>query len=543
MKKLFSLLLAVTIVSAGLAGCAENANQNTNTASTAGASSATDASQVTGTSTGTDDVLRIALASGGRTLDPAAATDGISATFVNAAYDQLVAFGTTEKNGLLVADPETIVPSLAKSWEVSEDGLTYVFNLDETATFANGDAVTADAVIFSLERVKNSPTSSFLFALSNIDTMEKLSDTSVQFNLSKPCTILFKLLQMHILSIINPNELADIDDIDTYLSNNTAGSGAYIIEKWEPASEAILIARTDYWKGTPPNSQVHIQFIPEAANRVLLAEKGDVDIALSIPPKDLDVLENNSSLQVNIYESNMVSYIAFNNDVAPFNDVLVRQALNYAIPYDDIVNEILNGKAATLSYVIPSAMPGYLENPTETRSLDLTKAAELLEQAGYADGFSFKLTVSNSNQDGLDAAVLIQAELAKINVTVEIDQMEASQYTEAVKQGNIEAAICSYTAFVNDPGYFFGNTLNSQGEYNYANYASAEVDALWEEAESTNDVELRYENYAAAQEIVFEDAPWAVLYEGRTIVVLNESVTSYLHYPDGSLRFYTIEKE
>lgn len=550
-KRLAAILTAGTLV-LSLAGCGSNANSNANNTTAANTESSQGGGSGTETTAGTteaaaesDKILTVALSEGGKTLNPTQATDITSAVFVNAAYDQLVTFGMTKDGqGRDVADTSDIQPSLAKSWEVTDDGLNYLIHLDESAKFANGDPVNADAVVFSFDRIKNSNYTGFLYSLANIETMEKQDDYTINFQLSKPCTIFFNLMQMHIFSIVNPGQLADMteEEIDTFLTTSTAGSGAFTIDKWDATTEAVLSARNDYWKGKAPLDKVIMKVIPEASNRILLADKGDVDIALKIPPKDLKTLEGNGNLDIRDYQSVTIVYVSFNMERTPLDNQKVRQALNYAMPYNSIVDDVLAGRAAKLDHVVPAAMPGYLNTNEGVYTEDLEKAKALLAEAGYPDGFDLKLTVSSGNQDYEDVSILLQSQLSKIGVNVTIDKMERAQFLDATRNQNFDIALCAYTSFVNDPGYFFGNCLYSKGEYNYGGYASDEVDALWEEAESSNNLDERYALYGDAQMIAAQDAAWAPLYENSTIVVLNKDVKSYLHYADGAIRLNTIEK-
>ena len=163
-----------------------------------------------------------------------------------------------------------------------------------------------------------------------------------------------------------------------------------------------------------------------------------------------------------MYESVSITYLSLNTQKAPLDNVKVRQALNYAVPYDVIVNDVMSGKAKKLDYVIPSAMPSHITDTTGAYTEDLDKAKALLAEAGYADGFDMKLVISTGNQDNEDTAILVQAELAKIGVNLSIEKMERAQYLEATRSHNFDMAISSYSSFVNDPGYFFGNCLYSQ---------------------------------------------------------------------------------
>ncbi len=549
MKRKLTAMALSAVLALSLAGCGANANANANANSgNAAAGSETAGNGETsaaGEAEAGDKILTVAFAEGGRTLNPSQATDATSAVFINAAYDQLVTYGsTTNAEGYEVADTSDIQPSLAKSWKVSEDGMTYTIHLDENAKFATGDPVTADAVIFSFEHVKNSNYTGFLYTLANIDTMEKVDDLTIIFHLNKPCTIFFNLLQMHIFSILNPAELEGMTDeeIDAYLTTATAGSGAFEIEKWEATTEAVLNAREDYWKGKADLDKVLVKIIPEASNRVLLADKGDVDIAMVIPPKDLVTLADNEDLDCRSYESVSITYLSLNNENEALSNVKVRQAINYAMPYDSIVNDVLSGHAKKLDHVIPSAMPGHLDTDEGVYTQDLEKARALLEEAGYASGLELNLLVSSGNQDNADTAILVQDALSKIGVTVNIEKMERPQYLEATSSHNFDMAISAYSSFVNDPGYFFGNCLYSKGEYNYGSYKSDRVDAIWEEAEASNDLEDRYSLYQEAQMIVAGDAAWAPLYEKANIVVMDKNLSRYKYYPDGSIRFAEISK-
>ncbi len=531
-KKILSTLLASILV---LTGCAESANApSSETTTPDGATSSTE------TATPVDNTLVVALASGGNTLNPTRATDSISAIFVNASYDQLVTYGsTTDEMGYEMAVTSDIQPSLAKSWQVSEDGLTYTITLDETATFANGDKVDSNAVIYSFNRIKNSNYTGFLYTLANIDTMEAIDENTVQFNLSKPSTIFFNLLQMHIFSIVNPNELEGMteEEIDEFLTTNTVGSGAYAIESWDATTESILKAREDYWKGKVDIDEVVVQVVAEASNRVLFTKNGDADLALTVPAKDLSSFDDAEDIQVREYESVAVVYGSLNTTTAPFDNQLVRQALNYAMPYDSIVNDIMDGRATKLDHIVPQIMPAYLDSTEGVYTQDLEKAKSLLAEAGYPEGFPLELTISASSQEDEDTAILLESVLSEIGIDVTINKLERPQYLEAIRGQNFQMALASYTAFVNDPGYYFGNVFYSKGEYNYGKYSSAGVDAIWEEAESLNSLEERYSMYQDAQLLVAEDAGVVPLYEKSTIVVLNDKITRYKHYPDGALRF------
>ncbi|SFV06339.1 ABC transporter substrate-binding protein, partial [Alicyclobacillus macrosporangiidus] len=441
-------------------GCAPNANEKS-------ANTPPGTSAPTGTS---DQTLTIAYSDGGQTLDPAEANDLTSDTLVLATYDQLVTYGTQTVDGRQIAKTDEIKPMLAKSWDVSPDNLTYTFHLREDAKFQDGNPVTADAVQFSLDHVKNSKVGSFLYGLMNIKSVTVKDPHTVEIQLNKPNHLFLQMLAMYTFSILDPSVVkAHGGD---YLKDHTAGSGPFQLDKWDPATEADFTANASYWGGAPKLGHVVLKFIPDASNRTMLVSKGGVDMAIEIPPQDVDTLKSNPNLLVRSDPSNRILYFAMNCNVKPFNDPRVRQAIAYAVPYDQLVQDVMHGQANKMTSAVPHNMPGHTDDGY-VYSHDLAKAKELLKEAGYPNGFTFTLTLGSGFQDWKDDAVLMQAELKKIGVTMNIQNVARAQFLEMQKQKNLTAFISKWTSFVNDPGYHLGFLLYSKGSADYNNYVGS----------------------------------------------------------------------
>ncbi|GAB6858778.1 ABC transporter substrate-binding protein [Microbacterium xylanilyticum] len=507
------------------AGCVANANANKG-----------------GTATGSaNQTLTIAYSEGGKTLDPAEANDGTSDTLVLAAYDQLVTYGTKTENGKQVSDTATIKPMIAEKWDVDAANTTYTFTLRKDVTFQDGKKLTAQDVVRSYEHIKASASASFLYKMAGIATVTAKDDSTVVITLTAPNHLFLQIIPMYSFSII------DMDQVDknggpTWLATNTAGSGPYKIDSYDPASAAKLTASASYWGEKPAVGTVNMKFVGDASNRLQLIQKGSVDLALEIAPKDLKGLNGKGGVVVDSRPSNKILFFAMNNKIAPFDNPKVRQAITYAIPYDKLVSDVMQGQASPMRSAVASSTPGFSDKGYKAEH-DLDKAKKLLAEAGYPNGFSFDFTLGSGFPDWNDDAVLIQAELAKIGVTMNIHNMARAQFLEALAGKNVQSYISRWTSFVNDPGYHLGLLMTSSGSSNYMNYSNPEVDSAWQQAATEPDAAKRNALYATMQDQIDEDAPWGYLYEYNIAVAERSDVEGYTSYPDGLIRFFQLSKK
>lgn len=548
MKKALSLCLVLVLLAAMAAGCAPSANVQS---SSTPASSGGDASQAPATSEGGesqpaepasdwDGTINIAFSTLGSTLDPVDLTDAVSAPFLYATYDRLVKYKVVEGEDHPKTDPATLEGSIAKSWDVSEDQLTWTFHLDENARFANGDPVTAEDVEYSISYVGSKPNGAFTYGLSKIESMNVIDDLTIEIKLSGFNPIFLQVLELYTFSIINKSEVEG--QPADYLTSNTAGSGPYKITAYDVATEVVLEARDDYWGERAANDKVIVQLQKEVSTRQMLVENGDVDLTIELLTKDLPTLDAKDNLKVMSDGSNSIVYLAMNNAVEPFNDVNLRKAVCHAMPYDSLVTDIMYDNATRLMSYIPSIMPSHIENENTHYEQDLDKAKEYLELAGKPDGFTFDLVVGSGFQDWRDSAVLIQAELGKVGITMNIVDMERAAFLEAAAQLEMPAFITRFNSFVNDPGYLSGFQLAAAGEYNYYNYNNPEFERLYATAQDTADQAERYGYFEQMQEIVAADAPWAYMYEYNNSVVMAENLQGYTYYTDRTVRLETLHK-
>jgi peptide/nickel transport system substrate-binding protein len=518
--KAVAVLASVAVVT----GCSANANTNANSGENTGATTIT-----------------AAYSEGGTTLNPTEANDVTSDTFVLAAYDQLVTYATEEVDGKKVANTSEIVPMIASSWEVSDDNTEYTFTLRDDIEFQSGNPLTSADVVGSFELIAASSSASFLYGMAGISAVTAVDDYTATITLSEPNHLFLQILPMYSFSIMDTALVAENGGAE-WLATNTAGSGPFTVDSWDPSTQAVLSRNEAYWGDAPALEKVNIKFITEASNRVQLLSKGEVQLALEIPAKDVASLEATDGVVIDSRPSNKILYFAMNNAIAPFDNELVRQAITYAIPYDKLLTDVMQGQASPMKSSVASSTPGFTADGNKAE-YDLDKARDLLTQAGYPDGFTFDFTLGSGFQDWNDDAVLIQAELAKVGVTMNITNMARAQFLEAIATNQVQSYISRWTSFVNDPGYHLGLLLTSDGTSNYANYNNADVDALWTEAATEPDQDKRNDLYGQAQEIINSESPWAYLYEYNIVVGLQEGTEGYTSYPDGIVRYAQLSVE
>lgn len=524
MKKLLTAVAVAASFTLVFSSCAQNANQ---------AGSATEDG-------GGASTVTIAYSEGGTTLDPAEANDGTSDTLILAAYDQLVTYGTKVEGGKRVSDTSTIEPMLASGWEVDDSNTVYTFKLRDDVTFQSGKKLTADDVVKSFEHIANSASASFLYEMAGIKSVEKTGDLEITITLTASNHLFMQIIPMYSFSILDMDLVKENGGAE-WLKQNSAGSGPYILDSWDPASEAKLHRNADYWGDAPDIEKVNLKFIGDASNRLQLIKKGSVDVALEIAPKDLENLDGVDGVVVDSRPSNKILYFAMNNQIAPFDNEKVRQAITMAIPYDKLLNDVLKGQASEMRSAVASSTPGW-SDAGNSAEYNLERAKELLSEAGYPDGFEFDFTLGSGFPDWNDDAVLIQAELAKIGITMNIQNMARAQFFDALAEKNVQAYISRWTSFVNDPGYHLGLLLADSGTSNYNNYNNPRVNELWAQAATEADAELRNKLYGEMQEIINAESPWGYLYEYNIAVTHRDNLEGYTSYPDGLVRFSQLSK-
>lgn len=467
-------------------------------------------------------------------------------------HDTLVEFGEgTDAQGNPVRDITKITPRLAESWDVSEDGKTFTFHLRKNAKFNNGDPVTASAVKASFERILNNPgLAQFLLKdiafVTDPNQMVVEDDYTLTFNLPQPNPIFLKVMYEMNMAVVNVAQIqkeggATAEEQNEWAANHPTGSGPYVLESFEPGVQLVLKANPYYWGEPPEFTKIVYKIVPEPQNRILLLKNGDVDIVYEIPLKDFADLKADPNIQAYAIPTLGTLYMLLGRNGEPWSNVKLRQAICYAIPYDTIIQEVTYGLAIPAPSWLPVGLEGFI--PASPYTYDLEKAKALLEEAGYPNGqglppITFYLKQGVPEEE--EAAVYIQAELAKIGIQMDIQPLALSAHSE--KLASHEKGLFSFQfwiPYVPDPVYslYWNYKTAESGCCNYSSYSVPEVDDLITKALTEFDPEIRRGYVEEIQKLIAEDPPQIALYHPTWNLAMRAGLTGYSYYPDTLLRF------
>lgn len=459
-------------------------------------------------------------------------------------YDRLVSFGTkTLADGSLSYDYSVIEPEIAESWSVSDDGMAMIFKLRPEGKFQDGSPITAADVKWSYDRavsVGGFPTVQMKAgSLENPEQFEVIDDLTFKINLLRPSKLTLPDLAVPVAVIINSKvALANATDADPwameYLHKSPAGSGAFKVASWKPG-EQLVYERNDDWTSGPVAAvqRVVLREVPSPATRRALLERGDVQMSFNVPNKDAKELADEAGITVNTTPiENSIYCLCPNLSFEPFKDKRVRQAIAWAVPYEEVFQTAAYGRGAPM-WGGPSASPADIAWPQKfPYSTDLDKAKALLDEAGYKNGFEVPLSIDLSQSDWMEpAALLIQENLAKIGITAEIEKIPGANWrTASLVEKRLPLALETFGGWLNYPCYYFFWAYLDGHLFNSSNYRNEEIEALTTE---TLHISVEDPDYAPKIkrmiEIVWDEVPRIALWQ-PALNVATRSMEGYEYW-------------
>ena len=437
----------------------------------------------------------------------------------------------------------TIDPWLATDFELSDDGLTLTLQLREGITFHDGTLFDAEAVKFNIERLTD-PEEGFAFAflLDVVDTVEVLGDHSVALHLSDPFAPLLANLTHSSTAMQSPTA---IEELGEDYGQNPVGTGPYRFSSWERGQHIDMVRFEEYWGELPPIEEVRFLAVPEGTTRMALVETGEAHVSVRVPPADVDRLQANPDVTVDNTSSVRTIYIYFNHTMEPFTDERVRQAVNYAVNKEDIVDFVLGGEARVSDAPISPGIFGY--TPVGSYEYDPERARELLAEAGYEDGFSTTLysPTGRYNQD-IQISEAVQSQLAEVGIDAEIETLEWSAYLsitgEAVEDNVVPMGMLGWGTVTGDADYglfpLFTTGQHVPDGSNRSFYSNPEVDELLGEARVNPDPEARQELYEQAMQILWDEAAWLYLHSESQVTAIRNDIEGVIVHPTERILVY-----
>jgi peptide/nickel transport system substrate-binding protein len=504
------------------------------------------------------DTLVVAVEGDVDTFDPAFTVGSKpSQTTLQNVFDQLTQYKQVEKElaGITFqgVDTESIQGMLAESWE--ESGSSVVFTLREGITYHDGTPVTAKYIEEGYRRVFEAEgISYFLLSMAAVpdpDHIRALDDRRVEVRMDTENLLFFKNNTMHNTSAVNfeeAKERATTNDpwATEYFKKRVAtGNGPFMFEEYRPGDRIMLRAYSDYYGGKPKLARVIQKIVPEATQRILLIKRGEVDMIMIPPVKELDALKEDPNLQVLTFPNPRNYMLEMNNAMPPFDKKEARQAVCYAVPYQNILEDVFRGYAQECKSIVGNGMPSS-DFSSWKYDTDLDKAAELLAAAGFPNGEGaapITITIRADWEEAERSAILIQANLNQLGLDASIQKLAFAQFNEQEQGRNLQCFIDEWLSWVNDPWYHMSWNVSSESPSNYTNYKNPQVDELVKKWTHSTDVEGRLEGSREAQALVNEDAPHAYLAGPNWNVVMRKNVRGYVYYNDELNRYAYMSKE
>ncbi|MDI1344930.1 MAG: ABC transporter substrate-binding protein [Pseudolabrys sp.] len=446
-------------------------------------------------------VIRVLAEGPPNTFDPAGTGYNIPSVNITwNVYDRLVTFGQKpltgpDQQGAFIYDYDNIVPQAAESYKVAPDGKSITFNLRKGATFHDGTPVTAADVKWSLDRAINVTTAKNQMGTGSMKDAKQfivVDDMTIRVETDLADRFTVPNLALLFPAIFNSkvcmqHTTASDPWAQEWLKTNVAGGGPFKLASYQAGQQFVLEPFAN-WKNGPSKSTAKIlyQIVPQAASRRIAAERGEADLVRDLPGRDIAAMIAEGKVKVlGIANPSTVTYIAMNNGIAPFDNLKVRQAVAYSVPYQAMFDAVLykrgnpmfGGPAKVTSPEWPSPLP-YTQ--------DLTKAKALLTEAGFPSGFETTFSIDADDVTVSEpVAILMQEALGKIGIKVTINKIPAGQMGTLLTEKKLPLFIANAGAWLRSPDYFFRIFYQGDTRWNFGSYANPEMvkivaDARWE---------------------------------------------------------------
>jgi len=527
-------ILVILILSLVLAACAGDGSGNTSSNDVDGNANSDDENDTDAPLTATvgADVVSLSV-QGSNDIPSGQVTEHIYETLVNLDENKEPAEG------------------LAEDWE-QVDERTWDFFLKKDISFHDGEKFDAEAVKSNFDRLMDKEIGSpRTFLLEPVDSWEVIDDYTIRIKTKDPFAPLLANLAHIGTGIMSPamieedyQQMEEGEDPDSYINKQAIGTGPLQFESWTPG-EKIELSRSDDYHGELAKSEKYVvKVVSEQSARIAELETGNSDVAESIGSSNVKRVEQTDGVDVVDVPSVSLDYIGLNTEKEPFDDVKVRQAISMVIDKESIIDGVYEGYSVKAEGPVAPTIFGHDES-LKGSEYDVETAKQLMEEAGYADGF--ETTLWTDDDDGRkDIAVSVQSQLEELNIDIEIVELEWGTYLERVNNGEHDMFVLGWSTATEDADFtlyqlFHSSQHGSTGNRTFID--DDELDSLLDDARQETDIDKRKEIYSEAQELLVELAPMIYLGHSEHLAGVGENVKGFDIASDGTLGLPSAYKE
>jgi peptide/nickel transport system substrate-binding protein len=447
----------------------------------------------------------------------------------NQLYDGLTKFDLTQGTEI-----PKIVPDLALSWQPNADLTSWTFQLRPGVTFHDGTPWNADAAIYNLERYVDTGSDHFYpelhaqggLSVSGIKSFTKVDDMTLRIDTNGP----WSYLPTDLATVYFGSPTAIKAEGNQGFAEKPVGTGPFRFDSLERGQRLVMLRNDTYWAGAPKVGKVILRPIPDPTARVAALRSGEVNWIEVPPPDDVPSLTS-QGFQVLTNSYDHIWPWVFDTTKPPFDKVEVRQALNWAINRQSLVDNILKGTAEPADGFVPKANAAY-RPANDVYGYDPAKAKQMLADAGYPNGFTMTLSYPTSGSGNMVPTPMntaLQADLAAVGVTVELKPIEWAAMLNDFFAGNIpDGADAVNISLSYQQEGFWGMWFGSSSLINTGKYANPRVDALFAQAKTVLDGTARSDLYAQVATLLGQDAPWLVVVDDKNPRVLGGDVHGFV---------------
>lgn len=470
--------------------------------------------------------ITIALNSDLTTMDPHISTAAVDRQVYQLIYDKLVDID----EGL------NIIPELAESWEISDDGMEYTFVLVAGVTFHDGDPFNAEAAKANFDRMLDDATASPRKSeIAQVTEVVATDETTLTLTLSQPFSPLLATLSDRAGMMISPKAIVELG---ADLARQPVGTGAFTFVEWVKDDHLTVQKTENWWKPDLPYlDEVTYKPIVDASVRLTTLQTNDVQMMDQISAKDVETVSQDDSLVYGEVGALGFTYIAFNTLEAPFDTMALRQACAWCIDRDAINETLFFGTGSPIQTPIPPSSWAYDES-VQVYTQDYAQAQAMLDEGGMPDGFEFTMLVTNS-PDAIQLAEAYKAQLSEANITCEIELLEFGTLLDRTNNGDFQAVSLGWSGRPDPDGNIY-NYFHSEGGNNRGGYANPDVDALLEQTRSEADQAARKALYTEVTTLIAEEAPMIFVRVPAESKVWQPSIKGFVHIPDGMMRMDSV---